>query len=172
MINLLPLKEKKNLKIEYTARLIAVVLFFVFALIIFSTALATSLYISLFTKERVAQEQLATILSGGKSESDVVFFEDVNRKLSILQTGDTQGVLHEDVFKTITEERGEILITGISYQKSGENQIVRVSGTSPSREELLGFVKALEQKNFSSVDVPVSSFVKVQDLEFYLNIKI
>ncbi|MFC1721075.1 hypothetical protein ACFLY0_02195 [Patescibacteria group bacterium] len=172
MINLLPLQEKNNVNIEYRARLITVALFFVFALIILSMVLRISLYIALSAKERVAQEHLATIISNDESEFPIDFLEDANKKLSILQADDIQSVLHEDVFRAIVEERAEILITSISYQKSNEDQTVRVSGVSSSREELLDFVKALERKGFSDVDVPVSSFVKVRDLEFSLNIKI
>ena len=172
MINLLPQQEKKNVNIEYKARLITVVLFFVLILTTFTLILASSVYVSMSFKEKTAKDQLANFLMDNQIESDIDFLKNTNKKLSILQTKDMQSLIYRDIFETIAEESGEISITGISYQSDKGEKGVLVNGISPNREQLLDFVKRLEQKDFSEVTVPVSSFVKIQDLNFSLSIKI
>ncbi|MCR4330342.1 MAG: hypothetical protein NUV49_00415 [Patescibacteria group bacterium] len=174
MINLLPLEEKKKVRGEYFARLTITTLYFLFATALIITVFIVSSYISLAAAEQVVRDRLNALASG---EVPVVeefdrIIEETNKKIKILQSGDKDERIYDQVFGTIISHKGDIRITGLLYEKAKDGSVlVRLTGVSPDRESLLAFTRVLEQKSpFTDVEVPVSNFVKERDIEFSMEI--
>ncbi len=174
MINLLPLEEKKKVRGEYFARLAVTTLYFLFATLLIVLVFIISSYISLAAAGEANRNRLDMLASGGApatEEFDRIILE-TNKKLNILQGGDKDEHIYDQVFGTIISYKGEIRITGLSYEKAKDGSaLVRLTGVSPDRESLLAFTKVLEQEGpFTNVEVPVSNFVKEHDIEFSMEI--
>jgi len=175
MINLLLPEQKNNVKKEYTARIVVVLLISVFITFIVSISLLVPVYILLKDKEASAEKYLI-------GQSDEVINEreflknvinDTNKKLSILKKEEVGGfIVHTDIFKTILDTRKNVRINSVTYQNNDiDAPLVRVSGTADTREDLQLFTKRLEgEVNFINVNAPISNFVQDRNIEFSLEI--
>ncbi len=171
MINLLPLQNKKQIKAEYKVRLLAIVLFFVALLGLILLIFSILLYTTLSSKESVVKNYLEILISDNevnKISSDTL--EDINRKIEILKKGEKKIFLNEDVLGLLLGDVGNVTVTSISYYSGGNMKNVDITGVSPDRDALLNFISILKKKGFSEIDVPVSNFVKDENLEFSLKI--
>jgi len=171
MINLLPVQKKKNIKKEYRLRLAITALFLSCATFSIVFVLLVSQHIVLSAKTAMAQRQKEVLLASLNENFSSDSAEQTNKKLAILKKDISKAVVYRDVFNLIASKRGEVMISGIYYQDDGGAK-VQVSGVSPTREDLLLFVKNLEKSGFASVTVPVSSFVKTRDLRFSMDVRI
>jgi len=174
MINLLPLEEKKKVRGEYIARLAITTLHFLFATLLIIIVFIISFYISLTAAQQANRDRL-NMLASGVSPSVEGFdqiIEGTNKKLHILQGDNKDQHIYDRVFGTIISHKGDIRITGLVYEKGKDGSAtVRLTGISPDRESLLAFTKVLEQESpFTSVEVPVSNFVKERNIEFSMEI--
>lgn len=177
MLELLPNAQKKALKKEYFLRLSVVALVFLFAVgIFFLVALLPSYFLSVVEERVVTEEFNDSIKSKRASESEnlQVAIEDSKEMLFLLKQGGDEGALIERViFKIIDNKNSGIRIDGISinYSKKDQYQVV-VTGTSKNRELLKTFADNLRaEKNFSNIDLPISNFAKISDIDFSISLK-
>ena len=64
-------------------------------------------------------------------------------------------------------------INSIFYDREQKEGRISLSGISENRETLLSFLQSLEGENmFDSVELPISSFVEGEDIEFTIRIDI
>ncbi len=178
MVNLLTLFEKKLLSKEYKKRLIVVSLFalsllFAFSIILLipSYILSSEKYNNVF-KQLVAEKKKIFTLADGKDPIKIT--KDVNNKLSILKKANTSLPAPYHVTVTIIKHKPKgIFIKSILYDKNGNEEKITVSGISENRETLLLFLKSMESETeFSSVELPISSFVKGENIDFSLRVTI
>jgi len=172
MINLLPIKEKQNIKKEYTAR-IASVFFVMLSAVLVSVFVLLLVALFCFDLEEKDLTKFKNINYAEEKDSVDLLgaVDDINRKLLLLQSDENKIYLHNDVFKTIIARRGTVEISALTYElgKDGKSK-VRVQGISPTREKLFSFIKALEGEGFKEVNSPVSNYVKDKDIPFLLEI--
>ena len=167
MINLLPHKEKKEILLEETKRIIISLGFFTF-LSFFSLVLillSAKIYLSgeitaqkiflKFEKESLAAKEMSNI------QRQVQIF---NEKLSLLDTFVDQKTNIAPVLdKVIPTIPPGIYLTNFAYSKKTSQ--ISISGFSPTRDILFQFKKNLEQE-FQNVIFPADSWVKAADINF------
>ncbi|HNW71434.1 MAG TPA: hypothetical protein PKZ36_00980 [Candidatus Paceibacterota bacterium] len=177
MINLIPIEEKKKIKIDFYFRLLSV--FFVvlsFSILISSVSIMPA-YISSLEKKNSVNKKLEAQKSEVMPEIDKqaqVAIKDLNTRLSVIEKAISnkyvfsQNIINEVLLK---QETG-IKITRIFYENDKfKGRVVTVSGIASSRQQLLLFRKAFENSGaFKSIDLPISNFVKGSDIQFTLNL--
>jgi len=172
MTNLLPIEYQKKIKREYAARLIAVSLFFLSGVLIFSAALLLSSFITV-SAARESLSSYGSVLSSGQSspEERKAALSEIKRKMNILSSEDGVSVAR-DIIAAAARKSGRISLRGFHYSSSGEEgSTMRISGVAPDRESLRSFSRALEDERlFGDVEVPISNFVRESDLEFSLTL--
>lgn len=187
MINLLPTSEKKAIRKEYYLRVLtmclAMLAFVCIAAII--SFLPTYLFIlsrhGAFLAESRSDETQSRISRVKEMETIV---RDTNKKIDLLKNG-ALSLRVGDIFLNILASKVPgVVITGLSYDsggvasKKGKDQTVSspsvgIQGKSSDRTALLAFKDTLaREKEFGSVDLPISSLIKDTDLSFSINITI
>lgn len=177
MINLIPSQEKKAMKRDFYSRFIATI----FVVLGFSMFVATGTvfpsYFSSVIKKNLSNEKLNNQIQEPLPEIDQTamnLIEEIKVQLSILESNNTEGpVISEKVIKEIISKKtSSIKIKKISYESNPiKGRVVSISGTAPSREELLIFRKALESNpSFKNINLPISNFIKGEDIEFNLTL--
>lgn len=187
MIDLLPTTEKNAIRQEYRLRVFAVclgMLFLTLATAVFSflpTYLFTLSRYETFLTESQSDETQSRISQAKEKETTV---QDTNKKIDLLKSGVSSPYV-KDIFLDILESKtAGVSITGLSYDsggavsKKGKDEAVSpptigIQGKSSDRGALLAFKDALSRKKeFSSIDLPISSLVKDTELSFSINISI
>lgn len=177
MLELLPNAQKKSLKKEYFLRFSVVALLFLSALgIIFLVALSPSYFLSV-VKERVVAEEFDNSMKSKRAsegENLQAAIKDSKEMLSLLKReGDDRSLIKSVILKIIDNKNPGIKINGISinYSKKDQYQVV-VTGTSKNREFLKTFADSLKaEKDFSDIDLPISNFAKISDIDFSISLK-
>jgi len=175
MINLLPEREKSELRRHYFFRLGMVALTLLsFAVAVGAVALLPSFFI-LRSEERnltVAATALEESISRGEKGNVSALLIDTNAKLRTLAASSTPLQL-EEVFATITRVKPvgiQLLGFAVDRPQKGIRHI-ELQGIAGNRESLAAFVKALEgEKQFKELSFPVSDLVGNQNLEFSLTL--
>jgi hypothetical protein len=178
MINLIPKEEQKIIAREFYLRLV-VVFFALLSVVLFIAliALAPS-YLLTLNKERIAVGRLEIQKSETMPQLDkdtVSLIKEIDSKMKLVENSEKNRFLvSESVINQIVADKMlDIKITRISFEEDavlGERK-VSVYGVAPSRERLLLFRRALEENSsFSTVNLPVSNFIKGSNIEFYLSL--
>lgn len=173
MLNLLPLQEKKKTLTEYRLRFFAFAVFTLGALIVANLALLTPSYLLAVSKYDSISADLAARQAkqgiGGQAKTIDGQVRAVNKKIALFSSdGSTKRVSPADVNAKIIEiKSAAIKIQSFSYDASGPQERIVVSGLADDRDSLAAFVDALKKEGtFSSVDLPVSSYVKSTNIDF------
>jgi len=176
MMNLLSQQRKESVRNEYRLRLIAVGLFALFITIIIAGVLLVPAYITNSVQLDNIRGQINSF--EGKRAEDITFLRDTiqktNELIHILTEDNINVLVYADVIQPITEKKGNVDITTISYN-TGVNEavVVQISGVAPSRDMLLSFADKLKQHpSFSNIEVPVSHLASRTNVEFSLEITV
>ena len=176
MLELLPNANKKAVKREYFLRLAVVALSFLIAVeMIFLVSLLPSYFLSA-VKERVVNKEFENVIKSNKSFEDKELqtaIKETKEMVSLLKSKGNNFLMKDLILKIINRKRSGIKINGISvsYSKNSQYQII-VNGTSKDREMLKMFAESLRsEKAFSGVDLPISNFTKISDIDFSLTLK-
>ncbi|MEY2671878.1 MAG: hypothetical protein RL687_295 [Candidatus Parcubacteria bacterium] len=172
MINLLPPNEKKKLKQEYLFRFL-IVLFFILSIL----SLVASLFISPSYKYSVSKESIAQsnleVFNAQNPQIDIEKLNSeivkTNGKLSFIISKKKDKFVSESVLEKILALRtGGIVFSQISYNSVNEqSSTVSIAGVASDRTALRSFKDALIADGaFSSVDLPISNFIKPYDIDF------
>ncbi|MDO8492369.1 MAG: hypothetical protein Q7S34_01880 [bacterium] len=176
MYNVLPEEDKKLLKKEYSLRLVAVVSWFISAIVLSGMILLMPSYIITLQKkseltEKLAQRNVKTAESDKINYSDTA--KELQEKLKILAVLPDQKYLSHFFFTGILNEKGEtITLNKFSYGLLGTTTNITIVGTAKTREGLLSFKSRLEKTNlFKIVDFPIDLLVKTRDINFTIVLK-
>ncbi len=178
MINLIPKKEKTEMKRAFYVRLVVLFLAMLGAssLIAFFTILPSyflsSTKINLINAKLELQKSEPVPLP---DQQTLATIKNLNNKLSVIEKAQTNKFLvsQKVMNAIILKKLPAIRITEIAYESNTSQQPKKVSikGNAPSREVLLSFRQALEDSgSCKKVDLPISNFIKGSDIQFYLNV--
>ncbi len=176
MINVLPQLEKKGLKHEYNLRLATVCLCNLAFLSLLASLLLLPSYMLSSTKEVYLGEQLATLNKENPEVSLVdlnTFIVKINNTLALFNTNIVQRKISQDVIYPALDARtSNLKINQILFAEHGEiGAELDLHGVAQDRESLQAFKLALEETGkYQSVDVPISSFVKKNDIDFTITL--
>ena len=177
MINLIPKEEKKKIVMDFYRRL--VVLFLLMASFSVLVALLAMVPSYLLSKEKdsisntklEAQKQEPLPLLGEQSLSEI---KDINSKLDLVDRAEkNKFLISEKIINTVLSKKTpNIKIKQIVYENDTVGgKKVSIVGVASSREILLSFKQALEDDpTFKNVDLPISNFIKISNIEFNLSL--
>jgi len=178
MANLLPITEKKKIYKEYKMRLLVVAALLFAALIAISLVLLSPSFILSSFKYSGSSTQLETekkkISDSVEGIDPIKVAKEVNAQLVILGEEGFLIPLSYDVFNIIVGYKPDsIKIDSMFYDRETQDGRITISGVSKDRETLLSFLKSLEgEEIFNRVELPISSFVEGEDIEFSIRITI
>lgn len=172
-MNFLPEEDKRKIKKEYLRRLFVVIGIFSFSAIFIGVILLLSSSVFLNDRKNNLERQLIISeerLSRGKIDDIIFLAEDLNAKISLLDSGQKNVGEKSTVIRLILEEKTrQIKINDFSFDK----EKILIQGTSESRQNLLSFIDSLKKKEyFKNVESPVSNLIKERDIEFRLTIEL
>lgn len=172
MINLLPLKEKKKLKQEYLFRFLIVSFFMLSILSLVASLFISPSYKYSVSKESIAQSNLE-IFNAQNPQIDIEKLNNeivkTNEKLSFIISKKKDTSVSESVLEKILSLRTKgIVFNQVSYNSVNEKSpTVNIVGVASDRTALRSFKDALTvDPAFSSVDLPISNFIKPYDIDF------
>ena len=194
MINLLPEEEKKELILEENKKIILIFIFFVLVFLISLNLILVSIKIN---TSSLAQVQKTQLLHKEKELQDIDISElqekisQANLTFSKLKSFYADQIDLTEIFKKISAIiPEEIYLTSLSYKpvaplpviapqlskpKEGEEFVaeILISGYSLTQKSLFEFRKNLKEiEEFEDVYFPLSSWVKLTDIDFSLKFKV
>jgi hypothetical protein len=180
MINLLPEKEKRELVLEENKKIALIFVFFILVFLISFNLILLSIKANiesnlviqrtqLFHKEREFQEIDISDLQEKINKANFIF-----SKLKYFYHNQIDLVnIFEQLSKAMPEE---IYLQSFSFQLKEEEEFlaeVSLSGFAKTQRSLFEFRKDLKEiEDFSDVYFPLSSWVKLKDIEFSSRFKI
>jgi len=177
MINLIPKEEKKKMIKDFYLRVGVLFLLMVsFSVLVALIAILPSYFLSK-VKDSVADAKLAAQKNeplpplGEQSLTEV---KDINSKLDLVDRAEkNKFLISEKIINTVLSKKtSDIKITQIVYENDPVlGKKVSIVGIASSRDGLLAFKQALaDNSNFKSVDLPISNFVKISNIQFNLSL--
>lgn len=184
MINLLPISEKNVIRKEYRLRVLVVTLAMLSSVLAASvlsflpTYLFTISRYGSFLSELQSDETQGRISQVKEMEMTV---RETNKKVDLLKIGESVPHVGSILLGILENKPRGVTITAFSYSfgesiiKKGKESttptVIGITGKSVNRASLLAFKDALAQKKqFTTVDLPISSLVKDTDLSFSISI--
>ncbi|MFA7192192.1 MAG: hypothetical protein WC089_02760 [Candidatus Paceibacterota bacterium] len=172
MINLLPKKDKDKLRQEYLFRLLIVSFFMISILAVVAALFISPSYKYSVLREGIAQSNLE-IFNAQNPQIDIDKLNNeilkTNEKLSFIISKKNDSYISEYVLEKILSLRTQgVVFSQISYNIAGlKKATVNIVGIASDRTALRTFKDALSaDQTFSSVDLPISNFIKPQDIDF------
>lgn len=177
MINLIPNEEKKKKLKDFYFRLFVVFIVMLAASIFVAAVALVPAYLLSRVKESSVEAKIALQSSEPMPDFDKETLAEVNdldAKLSLIEkTGSNRYLVSEEVISEIVKNKmPDIKLTEIIYSDDPTTgKVIEIRGTAESRERLLLFKRTLEEnKKFKTVDLPISNFVKGEDISFFMTI--
>ncbi len=176
MANLLPLSEKKKTRKEYRMRLSVVAMLLFATLFAISIVLLSPSFILSSFKYDSATKQLETekkkISDAVEGVDPIKVAKEVNVQLEVLGQDGYLMPLSYDVFTIIVGHKPDsVKIKSMFYDRKQKNGSISIGGVSKDRKTLLSFLQFLESEEiFTSVELPISSFVEGEDINFSIRI--
>lgn len=170
MINLLPYKEKKAIvRIRFIRLVRTIIVGFVFLCIISGFLLFPTL-VTVDSRFNIVSNQISSLEHDGKIASSFDLTS-VEKRVASVQSKLAQpsGVQPTDYVEMVRT----LIPSGVTVDRFAMNDslILEVSGIVDTRATLEAFIKALEaDPHVSSVDNPVSNFVKSKNSMFNLKV--
>lgn len=187
MIDFLPASEKYTLRKEYRLRVFSVFLGMVSMVLTLLILSYVPTYVAVSSQYNdslaVSQSPEATERMSQIKEVETVIVE-TNKKIDILLGGGSPSLSVSPVFLGVLDSRiPGISVTHLSYTQGGVvsrkgkeeklPSLFTLDGRSVDRKTLLAFKDNLAQKKeFSTIDLPISSLVKETDLTFSIKISL
>jgi hypothetical protein len=176
MSNLLPQQHKISMLRLYRKRLIAVAFFALAFLAVASILLLSPSYLFLHAGEIVLTTKRDTLAGYETSKIATTLagtVADINSRLRVFPDISPASPLIAGMIDPILKVKGPAVHIDSFDYTPGVTSIqakIRVSGTADSRVDLLAFAdKVRNIGNFTSVSVPITSFIKDSDVTFTLS---
>lgn len=176
MLELLPKVQKKTIKKEYYLRLIVVaMLFLLMTGVLLMVSVSPSYFLSL-VKKNITNKEIENIEktnSLGEYKEIETEIKNLKETISLLEKETGNLLIKDLILKIISKKNSEVAISGISIDSSKNSQYqIFIKGISKSREALKLFMdKLMTEKEFSDVDLPISNFAKVANIDFNIIIR-
>ena len=181
MINLLSAEEKKKIRSDYRFRVLSACLplFAGVLLFAFLTLLPSFFFAQISNVNMLKESQSAEVVNKKTQETEMKnIVLATNKKISLLNKSlfkNTPAVVFDEILKRLPEG---VTVVDYEYQKNSVTQKIKtitanivISGVAQKREIILAFVDSLRQnKNFTSVDLPVASLVNESNFSYSINI--
>ena len=173
MSNLLLAEQKKILRQAYLMRAVTVVLFFVFALLLFALIALVPSYFATKLQAEVIESEMRELQDDAfpvkESEQLATSVREITERTEILKKWFAETFMYNNILKVIAERQKGIAITAFSSQRKGASMVV--SGTARERDDLLAFKNALEKsKKFKTIELPVSNLAQKEDIDFSITV--
>jgi len=178
MINLLPLKDKTEIKKEYLTRLAVVLSISLSLSALTAIILLLPSFFVINIQEKSYEKQISFLeqrlsLSGTAGITPAI--DDLNFKLNLLKDSQNDGQqTSEMIEKIISKMSSGIKIEAFFYDKKGktaDDAKIKIKGFSDTRKGLLKFIETLEaEEEFLTVESSVSNLLKENNIEFNLGI--
>ena len=183
MFNVLPDIFKKEIKSEYYLRRLAVIfIFIIFIQITFLVFILPSWLTSFYREREVSAEmesQKSDIVSKNANNS-LQTIKLTNQNLSITNDNFNYSNFLPLIKDIIFDKTSAISLSEFIYDNSAASQApailaaghpMSVSGIAKTREDLVGFVKKLQDSGiFSNVVSPIANLAKDKDISFIINL--
>lgn len=167
-LNLLPPKDKENIRFEERRRLVVftflvtVVIFVFLNIFLLPAYFITALHRKSFLQALEAAERSDRVANTKKTESTVI---ELNRVLEKIKKGGKKTVTLSDfIEQMINDTGGKIFFSQISYKSRKE---ISIGGFSPTRNDLLAFEKKISGHEFlKNAASPITNIVKESNINF------
>lgn len=177
-MNLLPITEKEKIIKGLKQRTIVLALFAVTISFVFGFVILIPSYFLVENNfSKIKSENMTLGNNNEKEQNEMIGLpEEIESKLPVLENVIYQKNIQSILNEIIDLKNDKIKITSLSFSRDasfgGEKGIVViVSGVSQDRLSLASFSNNLkESKNFTNINVPVSSLAKDKNLPFTINI--
>ena len=179
MSNLLPVQEKKHLKLLYKKRFGVVALR---ACMVLCLAAALCLVPSFIYSKNEESDLLAkkAILdkqaTGELKQSLISAIADINTRLAVFNQQDfSSPVVGSFINPVLQAKTSSVSLTDMTYVVNPNANIatVTLSGVSTSREAILSFADNLKHMSgVSNVDVPITNFIKESNMPFTITLTV
>lgn len=173
MINVFATKEKKKILNKYRIRLAIVSLIVADILLIANLVLFMSPYLLSVSKYNNLEKELVSleeVYGGGVKEKDVSSqVVDINNKITLLlkASAETQLSPYQVMSDILRDKSHMIKIYGFTYDSVVNQERVVITGEALDRDSLSSFFEELKKDTrFTNVALPISSYVKSEDIEF------
>lgn len=171
MINVLPQSEKDSLTRDYWMRFGSVVFFLATLSAIFSIILLVPSYFFSVSKLSLAGERLFVWNESHKminADTTNSVIDDTNQKLGLLNTASVRQITKEALVPILSLRPSGVTFSQILYGNQGEGfKKIEIHGNASDRTTLRAFQSLLDKSGrFSSVDIPLSSFLGKKDIQF------
>ncbi len=173
MLNILAVEEKKKILTEYRLRLAVVSMFAIAALMFSSLVLLSTSYFLVVSKYNDTKSGLALIQEkddrAGQEKDVNARIRAVNKNVDLFLKSDSTRTLTPSliIMKILDIKGSAIKIVGFTYDTSSGQERIVVTGTALHRDSLAQFVETLKKDpTFTSVDLPISSYVKSTNIDF------
>lgn len=175
MINFLSEKNKKEVKSEYSLRVISTFLIALSLTMVFVCVFLIPAHILSIYRKAVISDQLTMIKSSSLNQTSISLSEvkRINEIVKVLTPNITdQKPLSDYVKSVLNVKNRDITISSISVDSDvSQNPKIILKGLSKTRDGLTRFAKDIKSLNiFSSVDLPISSLVKSSDIDFVITL--
>ena len=177
MINLIPKEEKKRMTVDFYRRLLVLIMVMISLSVLVACISILPAYIfsimqfSSINKKIEIQKNMPLPVPGEQSLATV---KDINSKLELVEKAEKNKFLITEkvVDAILSEKTPNIKITQIQYQNDPiQGRKINILGIATSRESLLLFEQSLKDDPlFKKVDLPISNFVKVSNIQFDLSL--
>lgn len=176
MFELLPENQKKTLKKDYFFRLAIVILVSVLMLGILSFVFLLPSYFLSVVKEKAVSREFDLAVEGKNIQKEQELQLSIKKSkemLDILKIEESSVSIKDLIFKIVEKKNSGIVIDGFSVNLSKNNKYeILVNGTAQKRDNLKTFAENLRtSKEFNSVDLPISNFAKIADIDFSIMLK-
>ena len=177
MLELLPNKQKNAVKKEYRLRLLSVLfLLLAFVGILSVVSISPSYFLSV-EKEKIVKREFDQIVKSNEAiADDKQFRSDIDRTkemISLLKPSDKHISASDLISKIISKEHSGVRINRFTITPAkGEQYQILMGGNAANRDILKLFVENLKNSSwFETVDLPISNFTKIYDIDFSITLK-
>lgn len=176
MANLLPTTERTQLNNERLRRLGVAALVGCIITLAIGGVLFVPAYFSATVRERATQKRLdalTQLIALKQGEAGDTEIQKTQERLELLATALDARVPSELLQKTMDAMSPGITIWQYVYTAGEGNTTVSISGRATNRATLLAFGDALRTSGlFLSVDIPISSLARSEDIAFTLSMQL
>lgn len=174
MINLLPTKEKKELKLRILERHIIIFGSFLISIILFLIICLVIIYLVLFLAQSKITQSNALFGQAQELEKQVNNLNKelsgfINQRLEQINQIEKEKIYWSQVLEKLAQITPKN--TRLDLLEIGEE--VKIGGYAKTRDDVLLFQKILEQEEqFIKINSPLSNFVKQKNVDFYFSFQI
>ena len=177
MLELLPNKQKKDVKREYALRRLTVALILLSIAGIISLASISPSYFLSIEKEKIVKKEFERAEKANNEKTDDKAFQDdikrTKEMINLLKPSDKYVSIGEIISNIVDNKNSGVRIDGINITsyKGNQYQII-LNGNAASRDILKSFAEHIKNAGlFEGVDLPISNFTKIADIDFNITLK-